>query len=60
MKKSIALQLGILALAAGAYQAKAATYGLADWCVNVNGNLPAASCNGSSGGGGALPAGVSR
>ncbi len=40
----------MLALFACAYQARAASVSLADWCVNVNGNTPATSCNGQAGG----------
>jgi hypothetical protein len=52
MKKSIALNVAMLAFFAGAYQAQAAQVGLADWCVNVNSNISAA-CNGAGSGGGA-------
>jgi hypothetical protein len=51
MRKSIALQFATLALAASAFHASAATQvGLADWCVNLNGDINTA-CNGGGGGG---------
>jgi len=56
MKQRIALQLAFCGLIVGAQAVMAGTAGLADWCVNVNGDTNTA-CNGA-GGGGASPTGA--
>jgi hypothetical protein len=50
MKKNLALLLATFGFFAAVNQAKAAQVGLADWCVNLNGDINTA-CNGAGSGG---------
>lgn len=59
MNKIFAATFALLAFLGGAWRAQAASVGLADWCVNLNGDTNTACNGGTPGTGGVSPAGGS-
>jgi|GEM_PF-3353759 len=53
MIKTFAIQAALLAVLGGVWQAQATQVGLADWCVNLNGDTSTA-CNGAGSGSAAI------